>query len=456
MTTPLTNQGSPNWDNRTLFHGDNLKFLRAMNSDSVHLIATDPPFKKGRDFHATPESLASGASFQDRWSWDRDVHTEWLDQIRDDYPALWEVIDAANAIYMRKTKKNLRKPREEVGSDMGAFLCFMAVRLLEMRRVLREDGSIYLHCDWSAGHYLKAIMDSIFGQKNLINEVVWHYSNASRGKRRMARSHEIIFWYSKSKGAYRFNRDDVLVDFQSDMTEWRYTKGGQAGKPMPKGKTPDDVISIPALNAMSKERYGYPTQKPLQLYGHLILAASCEGDIVLDPFAGCATTLVAAERLAREWVGIDLWGKTKDAVLSRLEREGLLGKFTRAEMVFTKTPPTRTDGGHATVPYLRPRESIEEPRDQFRSNAERKRYLLEQHGPKCQGCDRTFDDPRYLELDHKTPRADGGNNYISNRVLLCTPCNRTKSHTLTLSGLRRLNKKNGWMANQQSSLANLK
>ncbi len=130
-----------NWQNRTLFHGDNLKFLRAMNSESVDLIATDPPFKKGKDFHATPDKLEIGVKFQDRWSWERDVQSGWLDQIKDDYPEVWEVIDAANAVYMHKTKKNLKLPRDEVGSDMGAFLSFMAVRLLAMYRVLKPTGS---------------------------------------------------------------------------------------------------------------------------------------------------------------------------------------------------------------------------------------------------------------------------------------------------------------------------
>ena len=104
----------PNWKNRTLFHGDNLTYLRAMNSQSVDLIATDPPFKKGRDFHATPDTLAAGAKFQDRWSWENDVHPEWLDQIKDGWPAVWEVIDAANAVHMRQTKANLKRPSPDV------------------------------------------------------------------------------------------------------------------------------------------------------------------------------------------------------------------------------------------------------------------------------------------------------------------------------------------------------
>ena len=156
-----------NWSNRTLFHGDNLGFLRAMNSESVDLIATDPPFNKGRDFHATPDSLAAGARFQDRWSWERDVHQEWVDEIADDHPRLMEAIEGA-----RRTHSD----------GMGAFMCFMAVRLLAMHRVLKPTGSIYLHCDPTASHYLKAVMDAIFGWRNFRNEIVWgrRYGSFSR------------------------------------------------------------------------------------------------------------------------------------------------------------------------------------------------------------------------------------------------------------------------------------
>ncbi|MCY3767326.1 MAG: DNA methyltransferase [Gemmatimonadetes bacterium] len=133
-----------------------------MNSESVDLIATDPPFNKGKDFHATPDSLAAGAKFQDRWSWETDVHEEWVDQIKDDYPHVMNVIQGSRSSY---------------GDDMGAFLCFMAVRLISMRRLLKPTGSIYLHCDPTASHYLKELMDAVFGKKNFRNEIVWCYTD---------------------------------------------------------------------------------------------------------------------------------------------------------------------------------------------------------------------------------------------------------------------------------------
>ena len=180
--------GTPNWKNRTLFHGDNLAFLRAMNSESVDLIATDPPFNKGRDFHATPDSLAAGAKFQDRWSWERDVHQDWVDQITDDYPRLMEAIESARYAH---------------SDGMGAFMCFMGVRLLAMRRILKPTGSIYLHCDPTASHYLKAVLDAIFGYKNFKNEIIWHYRRWTGKAKRFQRLHDVLMFYSKTKEGLR-------------------------------------------------------------------------------------------------------------------------------------------------------------------------------------------------------------------------------------------------------------
>ena len=441
--------GSPNWANRTLFHGDNLKFLQAMNTESVDLIATDPPFNKGRDFHATPDSLVEGAKFQDRWSWEKDVHEEWVDQITDDYPRVMNVIQGS---------------RESYGDDMGAFLSFMAVRLMAMRRLLKETGSIYLHCDPTASHYLKELMDAIFGHRNFVNEIVWHYTGGGRSKTYFSRKHDVIFWYAKTLNKQVFNIDDVRVPYKETSG---YAKGGivsQAGKkymPNPKGTPVDDVWDIPIINPLSKERTGWPTQKPLLLYERIVKASSNQGDVVLDPFCGCATTLVAAEKLNRQWVGIDLWDKAVDMVVDRLAQEGLLatpephvgpvGQMTaglKGNITFTADSPDRTDEGETAVPYLRPKVLVKEPEGPKWTRKQMYEHLLEQHGCKCQGCDRVFGDPRYLELDHNTPRADGGLNHISNRVLLCGPCNRLKSNTYTLSGLLRQNKKLGFMADQ--------
>ena len=432
-----------NWKNRTLFHGDNLKFLRAMNSDSVDLIATDPPFNKGRDFHATPDSLASGAKFQDRWSWEKDVHQEWVDQITDDHPKLMEAIESARFAH---------------SDGMGAFMCFMAVRLLAMRRVLKLTGSIYLHCDPTASHYLKAVMDAIFGWKRFRNEIVWCYNVGGKGSRWWARKHDIILFYSKGS-EYHFDgkaagvpRDTGTKSFggrigvDEDGKRYQDKIVKATGKVyryyLDEPKIPEDWwTDINSLQSGVSERTGYPTQKPLALYERMMLASSNEGDMVLDPFAGCATTLVASERLGRQWVGMDIWDRVHEVVVDRLRNQvGLFG-----DVHFTAEPPERTDDGDTAGPYLRVKQRVKEPEGRRWTRAQMYEHLLDQHGSRCQGCDRVFDDQRYLELDHNTPRADGGINHISNRILLCSPCNRTKSHTYTLSGLRRLNKKNGWM-----------
>ena len=358
-----------NWENRTLFHGDNLPFLRAMNSESVDLIATDPPFNKGRDFHATPDSLAAGAKFQDRWSWEKDVHQDWVDQITDDYPRLMEAIESARYAH---------------SDGMGAFMCFMAVRMLEMRRVLKPTGSIYLHCDPTASHYLKAVMDAIFGWKNFRSHVIWRRVNPTgRGSKRYANNADHILYYAKS-GEFVWNQphrpheaDYVAKAYRHlDPDGRRYrldnlkgagTRTGSSGMPWrgvdpndsgshwavpnrlipderrdqscqtkldyldsigriywpPNGTVPsykrylDEMPGTPidtlwddigGLQSNDSERTGYPTQKPLPLYERMIRASSNEGDFVLDPFSGCATTLVAAEKLERQWVGMDIVG----------------------------------------------------------------------------------------------------------------------------------------------------
>ena len=369
---------TPNFKNRTLYHCDNLPVLRGMNSETVHLIATDPPFNKSRDFHATPDSLARGARFQDRWSWRDDIHDDWLLDIQRDHADVWAVINTTKHVY---------------GDDLGAFLCFMAVRLLEMHRVLREDGSLYLHCDSTASHYLKALLDAIFGAGQFKNQIVWRRNeSAAKGSQHAPSSWgnnaDCLLFYAKSD-AVNFD-PRIIRDFDDDELKRRYPKVDENGEryhtkmtawrspsmgarpnlcypykgidpPYPsgwrlsrkrmqeeydkgnivvrtdgklerrsyahdyRGVSPGNLWTETELllGAQSSERVGYPTQKPLALYERIIKASSNEGDIVLDPFAGCATTCVAAERLERQWVGIDIWDKAHETVLSRLESEGL-------------------------------------------------------------------------------------------------------------------------------------
>ena len=425
-----------NFANRTLYHGDNLPFLRGMNSETVHLIATDPPFNKNKDFHATPDSLAAGAKFEDRWRWEEDVHEEWVDAIQDDWPAVWQVIEAAKLA---------------AGKDMAAFLCWLGVRLLEMHRILREDGSLYLHCDPTASHYLKAMLDAIFGHRQFRNQIVWGYRTGGVSKKYWARKHDILFFYAKSD-AYAHNPVQERIYYEKPFfTEQQDEQGRYYADVYLR----DVWTDIKPLINVSKERFGYPTQKPLALYDRIIRASSNEGDVVLDPFCGCATTPVAAERLGRRWVGMDIWDQAHDTVIQRLQAEGLAAPdgdtggrlLTFGEVGYSTAVPVRTDDGGAAAPVLKTKKKrSKEPPGPRMTRAEMIAILIEENGLVCEGCDREFDDPLYLELDHNTPRSDGGVNHISNRLLLCGPCNRIKSNTLTLSGLRKENARRGRMA----------
>ena len=435
----------PNFANRTLYHGDNLNFLRGMNSGTINLIATDPPFNKGRDFHATPDSVARGARFEDRWSWDKDVHPEWVDSIQDDWPKAWMLLDT------------IKDSRE----GMAAFLCYIGVRLMEMHRILADDGTLYLHCDHTAGHYLKLLLDAIFGHENFRNEIVWCYSGGGQPRHDFPRKHDTILRYSKSD-TYTFNRDEARIPYDSDYSATVFAGDetrapGRTYRPDPKGKVVEDWWrNIP--RPYGKERIGFPTQKPLALYERIIRTSSNEGDWVLDPFCGCATTPVAAERAERQWVGMDIWDEAHETIIKRLRDEGLAGPNGETDQLlsfgqigYSTVPPIRTDDGEVAAPMLKTKRRIAEPPGPKLTRQEMVDLLIEENGMVCAGCDREFDDPLYLQLDHKTPRAEGGINHISNRMLLCGPCNRIKGDRLTLNGLRAENRKRGRMAGQMKA-----
>ena len=348
--------GVANFPNRVLYQGDNLAFLRGMNSESVHLIATDPPFNKGKDFHATPDSLADGASFQDRWRWVdektggvADVHPDWMKLISESHPAVWGIIESA---------------KHAAGYDMAAFLCWLGVRLLEMRRILRPDGSLYLHIDHKAHAYVKCLLDAIFGEKNFRNEIVWAYTGpGSPGMRQFNRKHDTLLWYGKSSTRWVFNKDVVRLPYKDGKPHtggFTHQSGDKAGTRMGQdvadsytsGKIPEDWWADIAVAVRSPiERTGYPTQKPLALYERIINASSNPGDIVLDPFCGCATTPVAAERLGRQWVGMDLWEGAYRLVVNRMNdsRQLLADIPPRVELITTPPPCGRTT---ATPPPL--------------------------------------------------------------------------------------------------------
>ena len=411
--------------NRTLFISDNLPVLRGIDSESIDLIATDPPFNKGVKAFEGITTAGANVSYSDVWTWS-DVQVEWTNRILGDHPALYNVIQAANAA---------------AGDDMGAFLCWLGVRVLEMHRVLKPTGSLYLHCDPTASHYLKALMDAVFGRRNFRNEIIWAYRGGGVPKADFARKHDIILRYAKSTQV-TFNADAVRIPYSGDSSErlkykakaFRGDRTYDTYEPHPKGKHPEDWWAMQPIMPSSKERLGYPTQKPLALYERIIKASSNPGDVVLDPFAGCATTCVASERLGRQWVGIDLNEPARDIIQDRLQRE-VSASMAWGEIVQTPIdPPERTDGGEAVAPELvivsRKRNARRLPVREIRER------LIISDGQRCQGCGWEPPYSDYLQVDHKKPRSLGGADDMENLTLLCDPCNRFKSNKLTLTELR--------------------
>ena len=254
---------APNFADKTIWTGDNLDILRGMNSECVDLIYLDPPFNSNRDYAAPVGSKAAGAAFKDTWTLS-DLDVAWMGLIADQQPAVYQVLQAAGAAH---------------GKGMQSYLCMMAVRLLEMRRVLKDTGCIYLHCDPTAGHYLKLLMDSIWGQRNFKNEVVWHYRRWTGKSKRFQRLHDLLYFYSKSDN-YTFNQlytdytegskqrkqQGVLHRFKAGDTP-HLVSDGEIDK---RGVPENDVWKIPFVAPSSKERIGYPTQKPLALLERII------------------------------------------------------------------------------------------------------------------------------------------------------------------------------------------
>ena len=201
--------------NRTLFLLDNLPVLRGLDSDSVDLIATDPPFNKGVPAFKGKTKAGQNVEFKDVWNWKEDVQANWINELQKEHPTLANVVMYANAA---------------AGNDMGAFLCWMSVRVLEMHRVLKPTGSMYLHCDPTASHYLKAMMDAVFGRQNFRNEIVWWYRKWTNTTASFQRNHDIVLLYAKTKVAI-FNKPlGGLTKNQQQLRERGYNGGSQGGR----------------------------------------------------------------------------------------------------------------------------------------------------------------------------------------------------------------------------------
>ena len=322
-----------------LFYGDCLHNLRKyVGDETVDGCYLDPPFNSDANYNRPFQSKEKGKqkkppamAFHDMWHWDEAAQRAYERLLASPRA---EIANMARGLYLLLGEK-----------PMTAYCFYMAERLLEIHRVLKPTGSVYLHCDATASHYLKVMLDAVFGESNFRNEIVWYYDNRlSRKSAQFSRLHDTLLLYGKTREAkhtliydekwtpsptqerrlargYEFRKGALLiydeVKFaQSGLDESQYPRvyRAKAGQP-PLG----DVWTIPILNPMAKERLGYPTQKPLALLERVITASSNEGDVILDPFCGCGTTLHAAHKLNRRWLGMDISYGAINVVKERLQ-----------------------------------------------------------------------------------------------------------------------------------------
>ena len=339
--------GVLNIKNRTIFCKDNLDILQEINSNCIDLIYLDPPFNKKKEFTAPMGSSAEGASFRD-WFMEKDVKDEWIETIKEDYDGIYQFLTNVRELSSFQSSKNKHYLYNY------CYLCYMAIRLIEMHRILKDTGSIYLHCDPTMSHYLKILMDLIFGENNFRNEIVWCYSGGGIPKKDFPRKKDIILRYSKTNN-YFFNIEYKPYG-KHNMTGERATSlDGKRKLEYRKEGTPvnDWWTDISPIINWNKQNTGYPTQKPRELLERIIQVSSNEGDVVLDPFCGCATTCIASEKLKRQWIGIDISIKTYDLVRERLKKEVAnpenLFDYEKA-LNFSIKPPVRTDTNGGELP----------------------------------------------------------------------------------------------------------
>jgi DNA modification methylase len=301
-----------------LYYGDNLEVLRKyIKDESIDLCYIDPPFNSKRNYNQIynnigKEDKAQAQAFIDTWTWD-DHANHGLEEILSNYDGLFtrQCISLINGLTDVLGKGSLL-----------AYLISMTLRITEIHRVLKSTGSFYLHCDPSASHYLKLILDASFCANggDYVNEITWCYGSGGASKSHFSKKHDIIFLYRKSQNNFIFNVDLVREEYSSpEKVEHKIINGKAYKRKHDLGRIPFDWWQLPILTNTAKERLGYPTQKPEALLERIIKASSNENDIILDAYCGCGTTVAVSQRLNRKWIGIDITYQSISLVLKRLE-----------------------------------------------------------------------------------------------------------------------------------------
>ena len=530
--------------NRGVYIADNLDFLRAINTASVDLVCIDPPFAKNDTFTgdrlkppltrqeianekrllkewgiataaqadeagvAWPDDPKARGGYEDTWSWDDDVHPNWVTGIKATHEAVNLLIEATRQIH---------------GDSIAAYLAFMAIRLFEIHRILKPTGSLYLHCDHTANGYLRQLLDGVFGAENFRNEIVWRRFSAHNDAHRFGQIHDTLFYYSKSQRcvwtgearepydpeyiAKSYRYEDAKGKFMTSPLQARSLSGGgyhytwrgladvwkfpqerldeldAAGLIYwpPKGKIPrrkvyldpergiaprDLILDIKPLMSGNGEQTGYPTQKPYKL-AERIIQASCPPDgVVLDCFAGCAYTAVAAEKLDRRWTACDINLRAWTVFKRQFNKGGDLPLLTcndrtTGQQVMGSEPevtihgpaqlPKRTEYSGVEVKSLRT-DNRRPAGSKYRGGGKEttllnkdemlRRLLGISYGRAwCCGLRSAGTAgeiiPGNYELDHVTPKSMGGDDEIYNRAPLCSRHNGRKGNRdITLDELR--------------------
>ena len=513
--------------NRGVYISDNLPFLRSLNDECVDLVCIDPPFAKNDTFNKADSELKPalspdekenekilmnqwgarnlreaerlgiewpeqiGAGFTDIWSWEKDVHEEWVDGIEADYPAVYAVIQAAS---------NIRN------DGIDAYLCYMAIRLIEIQRVLKPTGSLYLHCDRTANGYIRQLLDAVFGHGNFRSEIIWKRSHAKGNADTSFHNNvDSIFYYTKTneftwnkqfvamtdeyKKRFRMvdsagrryetgnfkapgGRGGHLYEWNGVTARWRwpiermkaahdagmlhYTRNGGARSKAYLDESKGVGVGalwtdINPLNSQATERTGYSTQKPVDLAQRIIAASTHEDDVVLDCFAGCAYAAVAAEMLGRRWAACDINPRAWTVFKRQFNKPDLVllkcNDGTSGQQVIGSEPMVTVHGPTELPDRTSPVSDIELPTF---SVPERKfkvptsiipeqdmlKELLHLSDYKAWCCGfanrrpdgSVVETTRNFHLDHIDPKSEQGSNQIPNRAPLCPHHNIRKGN----------------------------